>query len=425
MQVTHGLSCAKHLTDNGMEVDLYEKTNQIGGMVKCIDVFNNRIEKYYRHIFKSDKYVLDLIRSLKKESSIKWNTTKMGYYSKEGLYEFGTPISLLKYKPLSFIDKIRFGKAYLKIKLIKDYKKIENVTAEDWIIKNSGRNVYEKIWEPLLISKFGKAKDKISMAWLWGKINLRSSSGKLEGESLGYYEGSFSRLTDAINDYLIGKGCKIILNSNIQKIHKEDSKWIIETEAGLKKEYDSIVSTIPYSYSVKLFKEYLTEEEKQKMNALEYTSAKILIIFMKQSFSNFYWMNIGDSSFPFGGIMEHTNMIDKKEYGDNTVLYISNYLYKSDPQYNLSKEDLLKLYIPYLKKINPDFNEKDIVRLECFEEEYAQPIIKTDYSKDMLDEKLNEEGLYVCTMGQIYPEDRGINYAIREGINVANQILNK
>lgn len=83
-----GLSCAKKLVDNGFEVDIYEKTNATGGMVKCIDVFNTRIEKYYRHIFKSDEFVLTLIKELGLENKLKWNKTQMAYYSKIGLYAF-------------------------------------------------------------------------------------------------------------------------------------------------------------------------------------------------------------------------------------------------------------------------------------------------------------------------------------------------
>ena len=336
---------------------------------------------------------------------------------------FGTPVSLLKYKPLSFINKIRFGLSVLKIKSIKDYKRLEGITAEEWIINNCGKDIYEKIWEPLLISKFGKAKDQISMAWLGGKIILRSSSGKVNGEELGYLEGSFSKLTDSLNMYLKEKGCKIKCNSNIQRIYKENDKWIIEEND--KNEYSFIVSTLPYDNDLELFNDYLSNEERQKMKSLKFTSAKILILVLEESFSKYYWMNIGDKEIPFGGIVEHTNMIDKKEYEDKTILYISNYLYNTDPMYTMTKEILLEKYLPYLKMINPKFNEKNIIDTKCFEEEYAQPIIKTNYSKEILSEELNEEGLFICTMAQIYPEDRGMNYSIKEGTKVANMIINK
>ena len=159
-----------------------KKQINFGGIAKCIEYNNTKIEKHYRHIFKSDKYVLELLKEFDLIDKIQWNKTKMGYYAKgKGLYEFGTPISLLKYKPLTFIEKIRFGISIIKLKLIKDYKNIEKYTAEQWIKKNCGNKVYEKIWEPLLITKFGKKKDKVSMAWLWGKINLRGSSSTADG----------------------------------------------------------------------------------------------------------------------------------------------------------------------------------------------------------------------------------------------------
>ena len=179
-----------------------KKQMNFGGMAKCIEYNNTKIEKHYRHIFKSDKYVIELLKEFDLINKMKWNKTKMAYYAKDkGLYEFGTPISLLKYKPLTFIEKVRFGISIIKIKLIKDYKNIEKYTAESWLKKNCGNNVYEKIWEPLLITKFGKQKDKISMAWLWGKINLRSSSSTAKGEKLGYLEDLKKIYDDPISHF--------------------------------------------------------------------------------------------------------------------------------------------------------------------------------------------------------------------------------
>lgn len=419
-----GLSCAKKLIEQGIDVTIFEKTDEIGGIAKCIDCYNTKLEKHYRHIFKSDKYVIEMLKELGIIDKLHWNETKMAYYSKGyGAYAFGTPLTLLRYKPLSFIEKIVFGLSVVKVKLIKNYKKIENYTAEEWIKKNCGEKVYQKIWEPLLITKFGDRKDKISMSWLWGKMNLRSSSSTIDGERLGYLDGSFDILTQKLNEYLKNNNCKIKLNTTVENVSKVDKKYVIKTLDNNEEKFDYVVNTVAYDGSEKFLHELLTKEEKNKMQDLKYTSAKTLLIYTKKSLTPFYWINIGDREIPFGGIIEHTNMINKDKYNGVNVIYISNYMYNDDKFYKMSAEELFEQYYPHLIKINKDFRKEDVIKLQCFEELYAQPIITTNYSNKMLGQELNEKGIYMATMAQIYPEDRGMNYAIKIGYEVADKIL--
>ena len=151
-----GLNIAKELEKKGQEVTIFEKNNYIGGMVDTVSIYGTRLEKYYRHIFKSDKEAIDLIEEMGLKDELIWPSTKMGYLTNRKIYEFGTPISLLKFKELNFIEKLRFGFNVIHIKLINDYKKLEKETAENWLRNRIGEKVYSKIWEPLLLSKFGE-----------------------------------------------------------------------------------------------------------------------------------------------------------------------------------------------------------------------------------------------------------------------------
>ncbi len=421
-----GISCAKKLSENNFDVTIFEKTNEIGGIAKCIDCYDTKIEKHYRHIFKSDNYVIELIKELGLIKKLHWNATKMAYYSKDkGLYAFGTPFTLVKYKPLTFNEKIKFGISIVKLKMIKNYKKIEEYTAEKWLEKNCGKSVYKKIWEPLLITKFGDRKKEISMAWLWGKINLRSSSSTLEGEKLGYLDGSFDVLTNKIKKNLLENGCEIRLNEAVEKVSKINNRYIVSTNNKKEEKFDFIISTVSYDISKEILNEILNIKEKKKMEELMYTSAKTLIIYSKKKLTSFYWINIGDEDIPFGGIIEHTNMINKTCYNDVNIIYISNYIYNNNEIYKMNAEELFKEYYPYLVKMNKEWKKEDVIKLECFEEKYAQPIITTNYSKKSLGQEIEEKGVYLATMAQIYPEDRGMNYAIKIGYEIADKIIKK
>ena len=418
-----GLTIAKELEENGQEVTIFEKNDYVGGMVDTVEICGTRLEKYYRHIFKSDREAIKLIKEMGLENELIWPATKMGYLTNKRAYLFGTPISLLKYKPLNLIQKLRFGFNVIHIKLINDYKKLEKVTAEKWLKDRIGDKVYSQVWEPLLISKFGEKKDQISMAWLWGKIKLRSTSSTPEGEQLGYIKGSYQRLTDRLYEYLVEKGVKIKLKNKIQSIEKLNEKYVIKYQNENEEKFDIVISTINYKDFVKIFDKFITEEEKKKLERVNYTSARTMMIVSDKSFSPFYWLNIGDNDIPFGGIIEHTNFIDKSNYDNNHILYISNYMAEDNKLYNASKEELLKEYMKFLTKINKEFTMENIKDYHVYDEKYAQPIIECNYSNYIMEDKLKNENIYLCTMPQIYPEDRGMNYAIRLGNKIANEVL--
>lgn len=421
-----GLTIAKELEENGQEVTIFEKNDYVGGMVDTVEICGTRLEKYYRHIFKSDREAIKLIKEMGLENELIWPATKMGYLTNKRAYLFGTPISLLKYKPLKLIQKLRFGFNVIHIKLINDYKKLEKVTAEKWLKDRIGDKVYSQVWEPLLISKFGEKKDQISMAWLWGKIKLRSTSSTPEGEQLGYIKGSYQKLTDNFYKYLLNKNVDIKLETSVKEVIKDNDKYIVKytrNEKEEKEEFDVIVSTIDYKDFEKLFDKYMNEEEKQKIQKVNYTSARTMMIVANKSFSPFYWLNIGDNDIPFGGIIEHTNFIDKSNYDNNHILYISNYMTEDNKLYNVSKEELLKEYMKSLTKINKEFTMENVKEYHVYDEKYAQPIIECNYSNYIMEDKLKNENIYLCTMPQIYPEDRGMNYAIKLGSKVANEVL--
>ena len=417
-----GLILAKKLSKN-YDVDLIDLRSDIGGMTATFDAYGMQLEYFYRHIFKSDKYAIDLIKELDLNDMMEWNVTRMGYYVKDrGSYDFGTPISLLKFEPLGLWSKFRFGLGFIKIKLIRDYHKLEEITASNWLSKNLNKKSYECIFKPLLISKFGEAYKDISMVWLWNKLVSRNSSSKSNGEALGYLKGSYKKLTDRLEQVLKDDGVNLILNTKITKITKTKSnKYKLD---GLSSNYDKVVMTVALPLVKEMVKELnISKKYVNKLASVDYTAAKVLVLFLKESFMPYYWLNIGDSDIPFGGLIEHTNMQDKANYGNNHVLYISNYMYRDNPLYKMDKNDLFNEYLPYLKKINGNFDKKWVKRLEVYNEDYAQQIVKTNYHKNIPELKIPNEELYVASMAQIYPEDRGMNNAIELGLKVSDLII--
>lgn len=416
-----GLTTAYELCKNGIDVDIFESDSQTGGIAGVTYINNTPIEKCYHHFFKSDKYILELLDELRISNSIKWIPSSMGFFADNKIYTFGTPTSLLGFRPLNFVDKLKFGVAVLKIMGIKDWKQLESITAHQWLINNVGDKVYSKVWKPLLVSKFGENYRDIAMSWFWGKLNLRGKSKENGVEVLGYIEGSNKILLDTLEQELEIRGVRIRLNCRVREIEKNEN-YRLKTTWG-EFEYDKIVCTIPLPIFLNLTKKILPESYVKEKSQIQYTASVCTILILRQQFSKYYWMNIGDGDIPFGGLIEHTNLLDKDLYGNQHVLYISNYLFKDSIYFKMDENQLVNEYTRYLKKINPKFDEYSIISKKCYRDIYAQPIIKKHYSTIKPGFESPIEGVYTASMCSIYPEDRGVNYAVREGRNVALKLI--
>lgn len=415
-----GLTCAYELGKYGMDVTLMESENEAGGIAGTFNFNGYSLEKYYHHFFKSDTYIRKLLNELGMDDKVHWLESKMGFFIDIKLYDFGTPISLLKFKPLGISGKLNFGMATLKLLCTDDYRNFENITAREWILKNAGREVYEKIWKPLLITKFEDRYDSISMAWFWGKIKLRGTSKEKGKEVLGYIEGGTGNLIHALENKIIGQGSKIIFNCHVNRIQKKGA-FEVETSCG-QLSFDRIICTAPMPEYIRMSDSILPSNYVSREKAIEYTAVACMVLMLDRQFSKYYWLNIGDDKIPFGGLIEHTNFIGCEKYGGYHILYISNYVYRDSIYYSMDPDSMIDNYMPFLKCINPSFEKNWILNKYLFKDEYAQPVIKTGYSNIRPAFETPVEGLYISNMCCIYPEDRGMNYAIRDGIEVSKML---
>ena len=111
-------------------------------------------------------------------------------------------------------------------------------------------------------------------------------------------------------------------------------------------------------------------------------------------------------------LVQHTNFINKKHYGNNHILYIGNYVEENSPLYNMEKQEMLKYFLPYLKKINSSFSLKNS-KSYIFRSNYSQPIFNKTFINNKPDFKTPLENFYIANLDMTYPYDRGTNYAVK------------
>lgn len=420
-----GLSAAYELSKLGIKVIILEKDSSIGGLAGSFEVNGVALEKFYHHWFVNDFYVVNLIKELKKTDQIVYRKTRTGMYYSGNFFKLSSPIDLLKFKSISFLSRIRLGILVLYARRIKNWKKLEKLTAKEWLIKIAGKEVYTVVWEPLLYGKFGSFHSEISAVWFWNKLKLRGGSRNKQGsEELAYYKGGFSALAELITSTIQKLGGEIRVNTKVESLIVKEGR-VIGVRSGSETIYaDAVIATTPLPVIVELIRPYVSLDYLQDLQQIDYLANVCLVLELDRSLSTTYWLNINDSSFPFVGIIEHTNFESKETYGGRYIVYLSKYLSEDSDLWQMNKDEYLNYAIPFIQAMFSDFNRSWILDFHLWKASYSQPVIVRHYSKLIPSKKTPIEGLYIATMAQIYPEDRGTNYAIREGKEVATLVLN-
>ena len=425
-----GLTAAYELGKGNHDVTVYETSSFIGGQASTFQVGNTRLERGYHHLFTSDKDILKLIDEVALGHQMRWIKSTVGTLYDSKIYDFVTPIDLLKFTPISLIDRIRLGLLALQLRRMKDWRPLEPFTASQWLRRKAGKRAYEVFWEPMLRGKFGEDYfSEIGMAWVWGKLATRfASRGKsLSREVLGYPIGSFGEIFDALAERITAQGNNINLSTTVSKITTENYRatGLEITQPRNHKslhEFDAVIASTP-SYILPRLIPDLPADYLHKLTKTKYMAAVLVILVLDRPLSNVYWLNVADRSIPFVGVIEQTNLIPPEHYGGNHIVYLSNYLATDHPLYDLDKDELLAEYLPHLHKINPAFEEKWIKEHYHHKVGAAQPIIGSNYSLHMPDHRTPVKGVYLANTTQVYPEDRGTNYSVRMGKQVAHMTM--
>lgn len=410
-----GLSAAYYLSKSGQEVTILEKEDYSGGMASSFRPkgWNHSLEKGYHHWFTNDKHILNLAREI--NHPVNTYSPRTDIFYKNKLYKFDDPISIFIFPFLTLYDKLRLLSMISFLKIIPFPLFNKQTTALKWIRKVAGKKNSNLIWKPLLVGKFGELANSISVTWFWARIKKRTAK-------LSYPVGGYFSFTESLVKKLKSMGVKFYFKTDITKIISRQN--IIEIKTSNKSYYtNKLLVTVPTPIFAKFIShKYLSY--KKKLSTIKYLNAQIMVLELDECYMDkTYWVNILEKDFPFLVIVEHTNFVNMKNYGNKHLLYIGNYLPNNHKYLKYNKERMLKIFLPYLKKINSDI---DIIikRSYLFNIPFAQPVVDINFRDNMPNIKTDIPNIYLANIDMIYPWDRGTNYAVELGNKVTSVINN-
>jgi protoporphyrinogen oxidase len=378
------------------------------------------VEKYYHHWFASDKHMLGLIRELGWEDNVIFPRPYTVMYHKGKFYPFDSIIKALLFPGLGFgLDKIRFGLVGLFLRLSSNWHRFEGQTVDGWMRKWAGGRVYEMMWEPLVIGKFSENYYRqVNMAWMWARLKARTTR-------LGTYKGGFQAFIDQFSGVLDQQGVELRRETAVAQIHKgSDGNFILEAADG-ESIFERVLVTLAPRTVVRMIPD-LPAEYNECLMRLKSLGAVVLTLSLKQRLSEdgYYWFNLPKAEgYPFLALVEHTNFLSPEYFGGDHIVYLGDYLDPKHEYFRMTKEQLLERFLPALKKINPEFEPDWIKRTWLSRATYAQPVPLLNHSQNIPPIQTPISGLFYASMSQVYPWDRGTNYAVEIGRRAARLML--
>ncbi len=416
-----GLTAAYYLTKKNHQVTVFEKEKVLGGLASGFksENWDWYLEKTYHHLFANDYDILNFAKEINfdkiffqsPETASLFNNETMKQSNNLAIFPLDTPIDFLKFPYLNIADKLRSGIVIAFLKLSPFLSIYEKQTAEEFLKKTMGENVWNILWQQLFREKYGDYAGNILASFIWARIKKRT-------KNLGYVEGGFQILINYLVNLLKELRVNVLTGYGVESIKKRGNKFTINNTL-----YDVVISTLPTPVLTKVSQTIFPKSYLDRLSKIEYLHALTLILETdKPILDKTYWLNISTPKIPIMGIVQHTNFMDKKNYGGKHLAYLGWYLKRNDKLMNMEKDELVKFVYPYLKKINSNCSIVSLLNCYVFKAPFAQPIFDKNFVKNKPSFITPVKNFFISNLDMTYPYDRGTNYAVKLGKEVAELI---
>jgi protoporphyrinogen oxidase len=420
-----GLAAAHDLVRAGHEVVVYEAASRVGGLASGFREphWDWSVERYYHHWFASDRHLLGLAGELGLGDKVIFRRPTTVMYHDGRFYPFDSPLAALRFPGLGWgPDKLRFGLVGLYLRRTRTWQPLERVTVEQWMRRWTGDRVWERMWEPMVIGKFGERfAPRVNMAWMWARLHVRTAS-------LGTYTGGFQAFVDETAEILRGRGVRIVLGARVEGIRQRAGGGLDVQASGAEAPaggFDRVLVTVSPALMARLAPE-LPQDYLQGLLGMHSLGAVVMVLALRQPLSpeGYYWYNLPKSAgFPFLALVEHTNFMPRERYGGDVIVYCGDYLETDHEYFRLGQDELLARFLPALKRVNPAFEPGWVKGSWLHRTTYAQPVPLVDHSRNIPAVATPLPGLFFASMSQVYPWDRGTNFAVEIGRRAAGMML--
>ncbi len=404
-------------------VTVFEGAPYLGGLAagfKGRSSWEWPLEHYYHHLFLSDKAMLALLKEIDYADALRTYRPTTAIHYRGQNYPLDSVSRVLRFPLIPLVDRVRMGMVigYLRYHPARPWRKFDGLLADAWLRKWMGQRAYQAAWEFQLQGKFGDAYREVNLAWFWARIAARTTK-------LAYFDGGFQSFADTLAARVRSQGGDLQTNAPVQSIQPApEGGYLVQVAGQEAQHFDAVLSTTSPQLMQRLAPD-LPADYLGQLGRLKSMGAVVLTVALDRKLTeNMYWISLPkQEGIPFLALVEHTNLIDPAHYGGDHLLYLGDYLPADHRYFDMSVDAITDEFTPYLQRFNPAFERKWVTGAWVHRARYAQPVPPVGYARMIPDVRTPLSGLYFASMSQVYPWDRGTNYAVEMGRKVAAMML--
>jgi protoporphyrinogen oxidase len=414
-----GMTLAHRLAQSGQRVTIFESAPELGGLASAWQINDITWDRHYHVTLLSDTPLRSLLTELNLDQDMKWVETKTGFFMDGKLYSMSDTMEFLRFPPLSLIDKFRLGGTIFYASKVKDWKKLEKISVSDWLTKLSGKNVFEKMWLPLLRAKLGENYQHASAAFIWAIIARMYAARRsgLKKEMFGYLPGGYARTLNRFGEVLSEEGVEIRLNQSINTVESQPDGVTVDNE-----HFDQVILTTPASIAAKLCPA-LSDNEKAKLNAIRYQGIICASVLLKQPLAGYYVTNLIDSWVPFTAVIEMSALVDRQQFAGHALVYLPRYLDPADPMFDRSDTEIQELFISALMRMYPHLKSDDVLAFKVSRVRRVLAISTLNYSANLPSQTTSLPGVYIVNSTHIVNGTLNVNETVQLANTAAARLL--
>jgi len=393
-----GLASAHRIAAMGHQVTVFEGESFLGGLGTTFPYRDGHLERFYHCILPNDDALLARIHELGLGSELLWRPTKMGFMYRRDIHPLNTPIDLLRFSPLTLIERLRMGLLAIRARSHGLSPELDDITAADWIRGMVGDRAFEILWRPLLAAKIGDHYPALPALWLSSRMNREKNT---KTEVKGCLTRGYRSLIEAFERSLLARGAQFRMSTRVRAIERDGEGMALRLEDGRIESFDTVVCTSPLVQFQRMTGSLGLDPALAELK-LDYQGVVSGVFVLEKPLTHYYWMPWVDSDATAQGAIEMSNLVPLDRSHGGYVTYLVNYTHRDGPLYAESDDALLARYRTDLAALFPG-SEQTIREQFLFRAPFVEPMWTTGYAKVVPPTSVIPGRLYLACTAQVYP----------------------
>lgn len=396
-----GMTAAYRLAQAGVRVALYERAPDLGGLVGSFDFDGTSVDRFYHVVLPNDDRVVGLADELGLGDRWRFRPTRVGFYDDGRLFSMTSPKEFLRFPLLRPHERARLALFVARCQLTKEHGELDDLQLDAWLRRHCGAGVVEKLWNPLLDSKFDGAVGDLPATYIWARTRRMGSTRDRSGrEVMGWLDGGYQTIIDALERRILALGGEVHAGATVEQIAADGGRAVGVVVDGRLRTFDHVLCTLAPPMARRVLAPELAAQAPP--DHCRYLGVVCLLLRVKRSVSPYYHLNITDRRVPLTTVVETTHVVDPERVGGH-LLYVSKYVDPGHPDHERAPEELERDYLGYARTIFPDLREDEIVSSVVQRARVTEPVHLVGGAK-RLPEMFSVPGLSLASTAHVYPE---------------------